>query len=284
MPCQCLATTAWSRHWTTLHSVCIPPPPPPPPGLKSFFAVASALPPLNSRPPRQWSSMAFTAGFYLPGVSHLVRDVLCALGGGSKADSSATAYSCPAPPAAGSRAVLLVGEGRSGKTAVLRDMAAELSSGRHGHCRVLVFDSFNEVGGDNLEPHGSLGLARRCQSADRWNQGPQMLDAVFTHKPDVFLVDELSTVEEAAAVRAIAGRGVAVVAAIRHPSLAAAVQDQNLCDLVGVPKGQRAKHSTVSPPPSLPSCRNLLPGRSCAVLRYVVLMTVTASVAHQRQR
>ena len=191
--------------------------------------------------------MAFKAGFYLPGVSHLVTDVLFALGGHGSTAASSAAFSCPAAAvaAAGPRAVLLVGEARSGKTAVLRDMAAELSSGPHGR-RVLVFDSFNEVGGDNLEPHGSLGFARRCQSADRWNQGPQMLDAVFIHKPDVFLVDELSTAEEAAAVRAIAGRGVAVVAAVRHPSLAAAVQDQNLCDLVGVPKGQQAKRSAVS--------------------------------------
>ena len=95
--------------------------------------------------------------------------------------------------------LLLRGPSGSGKTTLLRDMAAELSSGRYGSPLVLVFDSFNEVGGDSLEPHRSLGLARRCQSADRWNQGPRMLDAVSVHRPDVFLVDELSTAEEAAA-------------------------------------------------------------------------------------
>jgi stage III sporulation protein SpoIIIAA len=119
---------------------------------------------------------------------------------------------------------------------MLRDMASAMP--KRFARRALVFDSSNEAGGDNLEPHGSLGLARRCQPADCWNQAPQMLDAVLTHKPDVFLVDEVSTFEDAKALCAIAGRGVAVVACVRLPGLDAVMRDQNLCDLVGVPRGQ----------------------------------------------
>ena len=71
------------------------------------------------------------------------------------------------------QSLLVVGETRSGKTALLRDMAKELSCG--AFCkRVVVMDTFDDIAGDNLDPHHSLGTARRCHVMNKWNQALQV--------------------------------------------------------------------------------------------------------------
>lgn len=56
---------------------------------------------------------------------------------------------------------------------------------------------------------------------------------VCSQKPDVLLVDELSTPAEVEAVSAVVGRGVTVIAGIRHSSLCSLLEDNSLCRLVG---------------------------------------------------
>jgi stage III sporulation protein SpoIIIAA len=132
--------------------------------------------------------------------------------------------------------LLLIGPPGAGKTTLLRDCARLLSE--HLGPAVLVVDSHNEIGGDGDLPHPAIGAARRLQVPDPSSPVPatqyeMMLEAVRNHFPDVVIVDEITTRQEAEAARTIARRGVRLIATAHGESLADVIHNSELCPLVG---------------------------------------------------
>jgi stage III sporulation protein SpoIIIAA len=132
--------------------------------------------------------------------------------------------------------IVLIGPPGAGKTTLLRDCARLLSE--HLGPAVLVVDSHNEIGGDGDLPHPAIGMARRLQVPDPSSPFPAsqyevMLEAVRNHFPEVVIVDEITTRQEADAARTIARRGVRLIATAHGDTLADLVHNPELRGLVG---------------------------------------------------
>jgi len=90
------------------------------------------------------------------------------------------------------RSILVVGPARSGKTALLRDVARRQSLEEHGN--VMVADVDGSIGGMEIASHRSLGFARRVM----WPHGsPPAIDFLETlireHLPETLIIDEPRT-------------------------------------------------------------------------------------------
>lgn len=105
------------------------------------------------------------------------------------------------------RSTLLVGEPSSGKTSLLRDIAATLAARR---VRVAVVDERGELGGVD-------GL-RGCDVLRGYPKAVGILQAVRCLAPQVVVFDELGDTAEIAAVAACAHAGVATVASLHGRS------------------------------------------------------------------
>lgn len=118
-----------------------------------------------------------------------------------------------------------------GKTTKLREisrlMADELGK------RVIVVDTSNEIAGDGDYPHSAIGKARRMQVRQPEYQKDIMIEAVENHTPEVIVVDEIGTEEEAQAARTIAERGVMLIATAHGNTLENLIKNPTLSDLVG---------------------------------------------------
>jgi len=126
--------------------------------------------------------------------------------------------------------ILFLGRPGVGKTTVIRDMARVLAEqGR----RVVVVDTSNEIGGDGDVPHPAIGGARRLQVPRPTEQHKVMIEAVENHTPEVVIIDEIGTEEEARAARTIAERGVQLIATAHGQVLQNLMNNPTLCDLVG---------------------------------------------------
>ena len=127
--------------------------------------------------------------------------------------------------------LLLLGRPGVGKTTALREIARVLADelGR----RVVVIDTSNEIAGDGDIPHPAIGRARRLQVARPDLQHQVMIEAVENHMPEVIVIDEIGTEQEARAARTIAERGVQLVATAHGNALANLLRNPTLSDLVG---------------------------------------------------
>lgn len=127
--------------------------------------------------------------------------------------------------------VLLLGRPGIGKTTLLREaarvLADELSK------RVVIVDTSNEIAGDGDVPHPGIGKARRMQVASPELQHRVMIEAVENHMPEVIVVDEIGTHQEALAARTIAERGVQLIATAHGTTLENLLANPTLADLVG---------------------------------------------------
>lgn len=129
------------------------------------------------------------------------------------------------------QSILLLGRPGRGKTTKLREVARVLSSelGK----RVVIVDTSNEIAGDGDVPHPAIGRARRMQVAEPALQHATMIEAVENHMPEVIVIDEIGTENEAFAARTIAERGVQLVGTAHGNSLENLLVNPTLCDLIG---------------------------------------------------
>lgn len=129
------------------------------------------------------------------------------------------------------KSILFLGRPGVGKTTKLREIsrlvADELSK------RVVIVDTSNEIAGDGDVPHPAVGHARRMQVRQPEYQKDIMIEAVENHTPEVIIVDEIGTEEEAQAARTIAERGVMLIATAHGNTLENLIKNPTLSDLVG---------------------------------------------------
>ncbi len=131
----------------------------------------------------------------------------------------------------GEKSVLLLGPPGVGKTTMLREIAHYLSTVKEK--RVVIIDTSNEIAGDGDIPHPGIGRARRMQVPKEKRQHDVMIEAVENHMPEVIIVDEIGTEEEAEAARTIAERGVTLIGTAHGNDLENLIQNPTLSDLIG---------------------------------------------------
>jgi stage III sporulation protein SpoIIIAA len=127
--------------------------------------------------------------------------------------------------------ILMLGRPGRGKTTKLREMARVLSDELKK--RVVIVDTSNEIAGDGDIPHPAIGRARRMQVAEPNLQHAVMIEAVENHMPEVIVIDEIGTEQEAFAARTIAERGVQLVGTAHGNSLENLLMNPTLSDLIG---------------------------------------------------
>ncbi|KKZ10686.1 MAG: ATPase AAA [Candidatus Synechococcus spongiarum 142] len=130
-----------------------------------------------------------------------------------------------------SQSILIMGYPGVGKTTVLREIARVLADELDR--RVVVIDTSNEIAGDGDIPHPAIGRARRMQVPDPQHQHRVMIEAVENHMPEVIVIDEIGSEQEAWAARTIAERGVQLVATAHGHQLANLIKNPALRDLIG---------------------------------------------------
>jgi len=129
------------------------------------------------------------------------------------------------------KSILMLGRPGRGKTTKLREVARVLSEELKK--RVVIVDTSNEIAGDGDIPHPAIGRARRMQVATPEEQHNVMIEAVENHMPEVIVIDEIGTEQEAFAARTIAERGVQLVGTAHGNSLENLMMNPTLSDLVG---------------------------------------------------
>lgn len=129
------------------------------------------------------------------------------------------------------QSILLLGKPGVGKTTKLREVARVLSD--EVERRVVIVDTSNEIAGDGDVPHPGIGSARRMQVRVAAEQHNVMIEAVENHMPEVIVIDEIGTEQEAAAARTIAERGVQLVGTAHGQTLENLMLNPTLCDLIG---------------------------------------------------
>jgi stage III sporulation protein AA len=129
------------------------------------------------------------------------------------------------------RSILLLGRPGVGKTTMLREVARVLADDLGK--RVVIVDTSNEIAGDGDIPHPGIGRARRMQVPTPSLQHAVMIEAVENHMPEVVVIDEIGTEQEAGAARTIAERGVQLIATAHGNTLENLMLNPTLTDLVG---------------------------------------------------
>ncbi len=129
------------------------------------------------------------------------------------------------------KGILILGRPGRGKTTKLREVARVLSEELLK--RVVIVDTSNEIAGDGDIPHPAIGRARRMQVSAPELQHQVMIEAVENHMPEVIVIDEIGTEQEAFAARTIAERGVQLIGTAHGNSLENLMMNPTLSDLVG---------------------------------------------------
>jgi len=129
------------------------------------------------------------------------------------------------------KSILLLGPPGVGKTTKLREISKMIADEQKK--RVVIVDTSNEIAGDGDIPHPAVGRSRRMQVDSPEKQKEVMIEAVENHTPQVIVVDEIGTDEEAQAARTIAERGVILIATAHGSTLENLIKNPTLSDLIG---------------------------------------------------
>ncbi len=129
------------------------------------------------------------------------------------------------------KSILFLGPPGVGKTTRLREISKMMADDLKK--RVVIVDTSNEIAGDGDIPHPAVGRSRRIQVSSPEKQKEVMIEAVENHTPEVIVVDEIGTEDEAQASRTIAERGVTLVATAHGSTLENLIKNPVLSDLIG---------------------------------------------------
>ena len=127
-----------------------------------------------------------------------------------------------------SKSMLFVGVPGSGKTTVVREVTRLLAVEEN----VVVVDTSNEIGGDGVQPHKSIGLARRMMVESLEKQSKVMVECVQNHTPSCMVIDEIGRPKEVEAARTVRQRGVRIIASA-HGDLRKLIGNKELNGLIG---------------------------------------------------
>lgn len=119
----------------------------------------------------------------------------------------------------------------AGKTTLLRDVSRVLSDEYHLHGHVIVVDTSMEIAGHGRAAHGCIGDARRMAVPRREIQYQILMEAYSNHGPKVIIIDELGTEPEVKAARAVAERGVSLIATGHGRNLQSIISNPDLSTL-----------------------------------------------------
>lgn len=125
--------------------------------------------------------------------------------------------------------ILIVGKPGLGKTTLLRGACKYLSEVK----RVVIVDTSNEIAGDSVVPHVSVGRSRRLMVPDGKRQADVMIEACENHYPEVIVVDEISTTAETVAARTMAERGVQLLATVHGNTIENICKNDAVAPLLG---------------------------------------------------
>lgn len=129
------------------------------------------------------------------------------------------------------KSILFLGPPGVGKTTKLREITRVLADELEK--RVIVIDTSNEIAGDGDVAHPAIGGARRMQVSHPNLQHAVMIEAVENHTPEVIVIDEIGTEQEASAARTIAERGVQLIGTAHGNALENLLKNPTLVDLIG---------------------------------------------------
>ena len=127
--------------------------------------------------------------------------------------------------------LIMLGKPGLGKTTILREITRILANELHK--RVVIIDTSNEIGGGSDTPYHNLGRARRMQIPYTHLQYKLMVEAVQNHTPEIIVIDEIGTEQDALAAQTIAERGVQLIGTAHGTKIKSFIQNPILNPLIG---------------------------------------------------
>ena len=161
-------------------------------------------------------SLTYRIGRAVLGQSNMIEDILS-----KPSMNSSSSMQHPS--------VLIMGFPGTGKTTVIRDITNYLSNQMFN---VIVVDTSNEICGDGLILHFSVGMARRMMVPKLDEQANVLIEAVQNHTPDVIVCDEIGRFPEVKATKTVKERGVRCIGSC-HGNLKSLVNNVELNGLIG---------------------------------------------------
>nr|UNJ15501.1 hypothetical protein [Cyanidiaceae sp.] len=129
------------------------------------------------------------------------------------------------------QSTLLIGNPGIGKTSFIREISRILSG--EIKKRVIIVDPSNEIAGEGWSPHISTGKARRMEMQFIKLQHQIMVETIENHAPEIIIIDEIGTEDEAQAAISISQRGVRLIGTAHSKDLFKLAKNPILCKLLG---------------------------------------------------